>query len=188
SDTGPGIEPAALARIFEPFFTTRLTGNGLGLATIRDIVREHDGAINVQSTVGIGSRFEVWLPRLDGAAGQSSPAIIFGDGEIVMVVESDPDGLLRDEEVLAALGYDPVGFACAADAEAACRISPERFDLIVLGHLAPAEALLTLSAKLHALASHLPILLATTSANEFGASVLIAAGISDVVPWPIAAA
>ena len=57
SDSGRGIDAAAFERIFEPFFTTREAGSGLGLATTRDIVREHGGAMNVESTVGVGSRF-----------------------------------------------------------------------------------------------------------------------------------
>jgi signal transduction histidine kinase len=64
SDAGRGIDEITLEHIFEPFFTTRLAGNGLGLATVRGIVREHGGAINVRSALGVGSRFEVWLPAL----------------------------------------------------------------------------------------------------------------------------
>src|SRR5258708_21092016 len=63
-DAGRGMDKLTLARIFEPFFTTRPTGNGLGLATVHQIVRKHGGAMNVQSTPGEGSRFEVWLPCL----------------------------------------------------------------------------------------------------------------------------
>ena len=47
--------------MFEPFFTTRLAGTGLGLATVHEIVRDHDGAMNVRSKPGHGSRFEAWL-------------------------------------------------------------------------------------------------------------------------------
>jgi signal transduction histidine kinase/FixJ family two-component response regulator len=189
-DTGPGIGDVAFERIFEPFFTTRVTGTGLGLATTRDIVREHGGAMNVLSTVGAGSRFEVWLPRIDAAvsAGDDDFATLsFGQGETVLVVEDDPERLLRDEEILAALGYEPVGSTRAADATAMCRESPERFDALVVGHVAPMMAELELAAALHEIAPGLPILLATASVDELGANALVVAGISDVVPWPIVA-
>jgi len=61
-DTGCGFDAAVAARLFEPFFTTKRAGTGLGLATVREIVRDHDGAIQVESAPGHGSTFEVWLP------------------------------------------------------------------------------------------------------------------------------
>jgi signal transduction histidine kinase len=64
ADTGTGIAPALLPRIFDPFLTTkpRGSGTGLGLAICRDIVRAHGGEISVESAVGAGSTFAVWLP------------------------------------------------------------------------------------------------------------------------------
>ena len=53
SDNGRGFDERVARRMFEPFFTTRLAGTGLGLATVREIVRDHDGAINVQSKPGL---------------------------------------------------------------------------------------------------------------------------------------
>ncbi len=61
-DNGPGIPDEALSRIFDPFYTTRSGGTGLGLAIVARIIRSHRGVITVQSRVGEGSRFAVWLP------------------------------------------------------------------------------------------------------------------------------
>jgi signal transduction histidine kinase len=190
SDTGRGIDESALKRIFEPFYTTRMTGSGLGLATTRDIVREHGGAMNVQSNIGVGSCFEVWLPRIAEiapASNDDTATLPFGHGEAVLVIEDDPERLLRDEEIFAALGYEPVGFTRADEARSRCQESPERFDMVVVGHLAPMAASLELAVALHEMAPALPILLATASSDDFGANALVAAGISDVVAWPITA-
>ena len=73
SDTGEGIPPETLARIFEPYFTTKQQGNGLGLATVYSIVKRHGGQIEVESALGRGSTFHVWLPALDPAAGGEAP-------------------------------------------------------------------------------------------------------------------
>jgi signal transduction histidine kinase len=191
SDHGRGIDPAMQERIFEPFFTTRWNGSGLGLATIREIVAEHKGAVHVVSTVGLGSRFEVWLP----SAATTAPALDeelqatrIGRGETVLLVDHDLERLLRDEEILAALGFEPVGYRRAADAEAAFRAHPERFDLVVIGHLGATATALRLAATLRDTAPFVPLLLATPSADSIGANTLAGAGISDVVRWPIAAA
>ncbi len=66
-DNGCGIDPANLGRIFDPFFSTRLTGRGLGLATVLGIVRAHHGAISVTSWPGAGTQVSVWLPAADKA-------------------------------------------------------------------------------------------------------------------------
>jgi signal transduction histidine kinase len=191
TDTGRGMDQTTLARILEPFFTTRSDGNGLGLSTVREIVREHGGAINVTSALGKGSRLEVWLPCMQGKVQPAEVDVMtlpLGHGETVLVVAADQARLLRDEEMLAALGYEPVGFMGIDEAVAACRSRPERFDALVVGHFGSATASLGLAATLHQAAPDLPIVLAAKLAPETGADTLLAAGIADVVHWPIVAA
>ncbi len=79
SDTGSGIPEAVIDRVFEPFFTTKPEGTGLGLASAQGIVRQHNGDIRVQSTVGRGTQFTVYLPPsrrtgaiVDGGIGKAS--------------------------------------------------------------------------------------------------------------------
>jgi signal transduction histidine kinase/CheY-like chemotaxis protein len=191
-DRGRGIDEAVLDRIFEPFFTTRATGSGLGLATTREIVRDHGGAMHVESMPADGSRFEVWLPCISAAAPGFSDTVTtagsFGHGETVLMLDADADRLLRDEELLAALGYEPVGFTRTADARTAFLASPERFDAAVVGHAGPPKAALELTAALRGVSPDLPILLATASSDAFGAMPLARAGVSEVVSWPIRAA
>jgi signal transduction histidine kinase/ActR/RegA family two-component response regulator len=187
-DSGYGFDESVAQRLFEPFFTTRLTGTGLGLATVHEIVRDHDGAMNVQSKPGQGSRFEAWLP----AAAADSTAVVgpamlpLGRGETVLVVESELDRLRRNEEMLAALGYEPVGFEHLADAIAACRSTPERFDIILVSHASQSEGGLDLARALHEIAPRQPLLLATASAIDGSVEALAEAGISEVLSRPLA--
>jgi signal transduction histidine kinase len=62
SDTGCGIPPEHLNRIFEPFFSTKEGGTGMGLNISSDVIKQHGGEITVESQVGQGTTFTVWLP------------------------------------------------------------------------------------------------------------------------------
>jgi signal transduction histidine kinase len=68
-DTGKGMTPEVLARVFRPFFSTKAGGTGLGMPTARKIIEAHGGTIDVQSEVGRGTKYTIWLP----AAAHSTP-------------------------------------------------------------------------------------------------------------------
>jgi nitrogen-specific signal transduction histidine kinase/CheY-like chemotaxis protein len=187
-DTGIGMDAGVLDRLFEPFFTTKPDGNGLGLATVRDIVCDHRGGINVASLPGRGSRFEVWLPlsaetALLPAATRSDDGL--GRGEAVMLLEPDKDRLLGDEEKLAALGYEAVGFTTAEAAIDACITRSGGFDFVVLGQLGSLAHSLEVANDLRQVLPFTPFIVATTSASGTDPGSLVAAGVSDVVRWPI---
>src|SRR5918993_842127 len=93
SDTGSGMDGETLSRIFEPFFTTKGSdkGTGLGLATVYGIVQQNNGAIEVQSRIGHGTTFYVYLPRATDL-GKPAPMIAAGPSagsETILLVEDD---------------------------------------------------------------------------------------------------
>jgi PAS domain S-box-containing protein len=111
SDTGVGIPPEILPRIFEPFFTTKDVGKGtgLGLATIFGIVQQHQGWINVESEVGHGTTFRIYLPRLAKMSSQKpeQPALeaMPGGDETILLVEDDLFLCASVRKTLSQLGY-----------------------------------------------------------------------------------
>jgi two-component system cell cycle sensor histidine kinase/response regulator CckA len=94
TDTGTGIPHDIVAKVWEPFFTTKEAGRGtgLGLSTVRGIVRDHGGVIDLQTRPGSGTMFRVLLPALpEQAAGDARTAATVprGRGELVLVVDDD---------------------------------------------------------------------------------------------------
>jgi PAS domain S-box-containing protein len=110
SDTGHGMDAKTLSRIFEPFFTTKEIGKGtgLGLATVYGIVSQHQGWIEVESQVGHGTRFKIYLPQATKAAqktGASKPKEIPGGDETILVVEDETPLRELVQEILQKKGY-----------------------------------------------------------------------------------
>jgi CheY-like chemotaxis protein len=121
ADSGTGMDAAVLGRIFEPFFTTKAVGKGtgIGLATVQSVVKQAAGFIEVHSTPGEGSCFEVYLPvseQVAPPAAQGSDEVLpSGRGERVLLVEDQPAVRALACGQLALLGYSVQAFASAEE-------------------------------------------------------------------------
>ncbi len=122
SDTGMGMDAETLSHIFEPFFTTKAPGEGtgLGLSTVYGIVRQSGGNVYVQSDPGAGTKFTIYLPRVngDGRASKRHDAegTKAGEGETILVVEDEPAVLHLVTRILSRHGYAVLAAATAAEA------------------------------------------------------------------------
>ncbi len=91
-DNGSGIKPEHLEKIWDPFFTTKKHGTGLGLATVLSIVRKLGGEIGLQSSVGVGTVFTIYLPMADQPVevkARPAPSLRFGTGRILFMDDDD---------------------------------------------------------------------------------------------------
>jgi len=121
SDTGMGIRPEHLPHIFEPFFTTKGPGRGagLGLAQVYGIVKQHEGFIDVETEVGKGTTFTIYLPALEEVktATQEVPEIpVEGQGETILLVEDERAVLDVTRAMLEQLGYQVLAVGSGAEA------------------------------------------------------------------------
>jgi CheY-like chemotaxis protein len=136
-DTGTGIPPHVVDHVFEPFFTTKDIGKGtgLGLSTCYGIIRHAGGHIRLATSVGHGTTFSVYLPRLEGArmpraSAQSTPDSLPRGTETILLVEDEPQVRKLAARVLRSAGYTVLE---ASDGSAALeRMERDRPDLDLL--------------------------------------------------------
>jgi len=136
-DTGTGISDSVREHIFEPFFTTKSAehGTGLGLATVYSAVRECGGLVEVNSELGVGSTFEVYLPiyrgPLEQAAPESRTAVNIVGDENLLLVEDDPSVRVVLKEYLEDQGYSVLTADDGEDGLEVARRSGSSVDLVL---------------------------------------------------------
>jgi PAS domain S-box-containing protein len=190
SDTGTGIAPAVLERMFDPFFTTKGVGEGtgLGLSLVHGIVAELGGAIDVATRPGEGTKFEIWLP----VAGEAARPVVEavgelprGHGETVMIVDDERPLVALAKEMLAGLGYQPVGFESSTAALQAFQAEPQRFDLILTDEAMPDLVGTELAHEIRRIQPTLPIILMSGHGGAQLTQRAAAIGAKEVLRKPL---
>ncbi|HEX6297221.1 MAG TPA: PAS domain S-box protein [Burkholderiales bacterium] len=189
-DTGTGMDAATLARVFEPFFTTKEVGKGtgLGLSLVYGIVTDSGGAIDVTATPGRGSRFAIYLPRVDSpviaeATGQGP--VVRGQGERVLVVDDEEAIVAVTSEVLRNLGYEPVGCADGNAALSAFQAAPERVDAVIADEVMPGLTGTELARALRGSRPGLPVVLMSGYTGPMMSERALAAGVTEILKKPL---
>lgn len=191
-DTGQGIPPEVLGRIFDPYFTTkeRGKGTGLGLAVVHGIVKNLDGTITVQSVVGRGTTFDIYLPRFEGRAEpgetvkmESTP---LGGRERILLVDDEQALVQVGKLMLEKLGYEVVPVLSSVEALEFFRAEPERFDLVVTDMTMPHMTGDKLAQEVMAIRGNIPIVLCTGFSERLTEKRAKEMGIREYVMKPFA--
>lgn len=166
-DNGRGMPPEVLARIFEPFFTTKQPGQGtgLGLAVVHGIVQSHRGAIFVESALGRGTTFEIYLPALEPTAlagdRDTGAPIPRGAGQHILLIDDDTVAREGIRSQLLHLGYRITAIADPRVALAHFLTRRREFDLVLTDYAMPELSGADLAARILDAAPGFPVLFLT---------------------------
>jgi PAS domain S-box-containing protein len=175
-DDGTGMDRATRARIFEPFFTTkaRTGGTGLGLATVLGIVRKSAGTVTVESGVGQGTSFRIYLPCVPAAAVRSSQAQAASmaatepprSRATILVMEDDDQVRAVTRNVLQRAGHRVLEAPNAGEALLVCEKHEGEIDLLVADVTLPQTSGLEIAPRLRALRPEMKVLFVSGFASE----------------------
>jgi len=191
ADTGAGMSEETRARIFEPYFTTKPLGEGtgLGLSVVHGIVAALEGAVTVESALGAGSTFRVWLPEqqaatepLADAAAADAPAT--GSGRILLV-DDEQTVMTVARHMLGRLGYEVAAFDDPAAALAAFAEGPDDWDAVVTDLNMPGTDGVAFTTAVRERRPELPVVLMTGHLDDGARRRLGAAGVVVHLAKPI---
>ena len=165
SDTGFGIAPEIIDKIFDPYFTTKEVGkgSGMGLAVVHGIVKNHNGAISVDSQPGKGTTFDILLPLTDEKPEvKTETAEEFPTGnETILFVDDEKSIVILTQKMLEHLGYKVETALTPLDALERFSSKPDYFDLIITDMTMPQMTGVKLSEKLMDIRKDIPIIICT---------------------------
>jgi len=189
-DTGHGMTADVKQRLFEPYFTTKPVGEGtgMGLAVVHGIVASHGGAIMVESQVGVGTTFLIYLPQIDIEIDHDTAnddELPTGNKETILFVDDEEVLTLLMQEMLKQLGYDVEVKTSALEALAVFRAAPERFDLVITDQTMPLMPGDVLAQELRAIRPDLPMILCTGYSHNIDADRAAAKGFDAFCMKPL---
>jgi len=191
SDTGHGMPVDIQRRIFDPYFTTKNKGEGtgLGLAVVHGIVKSHKGHITVASTVGEGSLFRIYLPRILIPARnlhrRSVESIPTGN-ECILLVDDEAEIAQMEQQMLERLGYRVFARFDSVQALAEFRREPGRFDLVVTDMTMPKLTGDQLADQIRQITPDIPIILCTGFSERVDSQTARRIGVSEFLLKPLA--
>jgi PAS domain S-box-containing protein len=191
SDNGTGIDPSIIDHIFDPYFTTKSAseGTGLGLSIVHSIVQAHHGAIRVNSEIGLGTTFTVYLPQYTPdqwhqGAPEAVESIDNSGTESIMFIDDEPSLVNVFRQGMMRLGYKVEGFTDPRKAHEHFAKAPHKVDIVVTDTTMPYMNGVDLAAKLLAIRPDIPIIICTGFTTLISVEDARKRGISDFIMKP----
>jgi PAS domain S-box-containing protein len=190
SDTGSGIAPDIMDRIFDPFFTTKNPGEGtgMGLSVVHGIVKNCHGAITVESKVGKGTEFRVYLPLLNEKEEEQeidAVAHIRGGNERILFVDDEEALVQLGKYMLTDLGYEVVERTGSLEALELFQAKPDHFDLVITDMTMPKMTGIELAQEIMRIRPGMPIILCTGFSETITPEKAKALGLREMIMKPV---
>lgn len=190
-DTGKGMDEKTVARIFEPYFTTKKQGEGtgLGLAVTHGIVEDCNGFIEVESSLGEGTIFHIYLPALKEVlavplAVENNRSLATGN-EKILFIDDEPAITDVGASFLSSLGYNVITETKSMNALERFRSNPKYFDLVITDQTMPDLTGAELSQTMLKLNPDIPIILCTGYTSALSEDQAYAIGIKSFAVKPL---
>jgi CheY-like chemotaxis protein/anti-sigma regulatory factor (Ser/Thr protein kinase) len=188
-DTGVGMDVETMKHIFEPFFTTKEEGKGtgLGLSVVHGIVLSHGGEIEVESELGKGTVFHVYLPCME----TSLPTLTIGDDDVeggdecILFIDDDTYIAGMAEMMLKSFGYDVTARTSSVSGLDIFRRQPDKFDLLITDQLMPGMTGLQFVAEIRKMRPEIPVVLITGFSEPSNVGAFSEYGIEEILRKPI---
>ena len=190
TDTGTGIPPGLIEKIFDPFFTTKGVGQGtgLGLSSVAGIVRSHGGFVKVDSKLGEGSTFSVFLPasrQPNALSEKENPPVFYqGNGELILVVDDEKPILRMAENILRRNGYDVLTAVNGIDALTTYKSQMQKINLVLTDLSMPEMDGVALSRRLKEVTPTLKIIASSGQVEKSHKSELADLGVHGFLTKP----
>jgi PAS domain S-box-containing protein len=189
SDTGHGMDPEVRERAFDPFFTTKKPGEGtgMGLAVVHGIVKNHEGAITVESEVGKGTTVHVFLPWVQAGEPQKdvSPEPIPTGKERILLIDDEEIQVRTLQHMLERIGYRVFAKTRAPEALETFRAQPDAFDLVITDQTMPELTGANLAREVLRIRPDMPVILYTGYSETLDEEEARSIGIRDFALKPL---
>ncbi|THB72058.1 MAG: response regulator [Desulfobulbaceae bacterium] len=189
SDTGHGIKPDHLDKVFEPYFTTKGPGegSGMGLAMVHSLVETYGGKIFVQSNLGEGTTFTIYLPiaKKQGTDQTTRPVELPTGNERILFVDDEKQIARIGDRILSQLGYRVTATTSSEDALEIFQANPDEFDLVITDMTMPKIAGDQLAQEMILLKPEIPIILCSGYSKRLASISKADIGVKAITKKPL---